>query len=185
MATLVLSTAGTILGGPVGGAIGSLIGQSIDQQLFGPGPRQGPRIGDLAVQTSTYGSAIPKLFGTMRVAGTIIWSTDLQEHSETEATKGQPESITYSYSVSFAVALSSRPIESIGRIWADGKVIRTAEGEFTVPTGFRVCDGAEGQAPDPLIASIEGVDSTPAYRGVRSRSSKTCSSRRSATGSLS
>ena len=69
MATLVLSTAGTILGGPIGGAIGSFLGQSIDHQLFGSGPRQGPRLGDLAVQSSSYGSPIPKLFGTMRVAG--------------------------------------------------------------------------------------------------------------------
>ena len=83
MATLVLSTVGTLLGGPVGGAIGSLVGQSIDQQLFGPGARHGPRLGDLSVQTSSYGSAIPKVFGTMRVAGTIVWSTDLQEQMQT------------------------------------------------------------------------------------------------------
>ena len=77
MATLVLSTVGTMLGGPVGGAIGSLLGQSIDQQLLGTGPRHGPRLGDLSVQSSSYGSPIPKLFGTMRVAGSIVWSTDL------------------------------------------------------------------------------------------------------------
>ena len=163
MATLVLSTAGTILGGPIGGAIGSLIGQSIDRQLFGPGPQQGPRLGDLSVQTSTYGSAIPKLFGTIRVAGTIVWSTDLKEQSETSTAKGQPDSISYSYSVSFAVALSSRPISTIRRIWADGKLIRTADGEFTIPTEFRTCDGSEAQAPDPLIASAEGLNSTPAF----------------------
>lgn len=166
MATLVLSTAGTILGGPIGGAIGSFLGQSIDHQLFGSGPRQGPRLGDLAVQSSSYGSPIPKLFGTMRVAGTIVWSTDLQERSETTTAKGQPDSISYSYSVSFAVALSSRPISTVRRIWADGKLIRTAEGEFTIPTGFRICDGSEAQAPDPLISSTEGLDSTPAYRGI-------------------
>ena len=166
MATLVLSTAGTILGGPIGGAIGSLIGQSIDRQLFGPGPQQGPRLGDLSVQTSTYGSAIPKLFGTIRVAGTIVWSTDLKEQSETSTAKGQSDSISYSYSVSFAVALSSRPISTIRRIWADGKLIRTADGEFTIPTEFRTCDGSEAQAPDPLIASAEGLNSTPAYRGL-------------------
>jgi len=166
MATLVLSTVGTVLGGPIGGAIGSLVGQSIDQQLLGPGPRRGPRLGDLSVQSSTYGSPIPRLFGTMRAAGTIVWSTDLQESSQTTGAKGQPDVVTYSYSVSFAVALSSRPIVGIGRIWADGKVIRTAEGEFTVGTDFRLYDGREDQPVDPLIGSIEGVDSTPAYRGV-------------------
>jgi hypothetical protein len=166
MATLVLNTVGTILGGPIGGAIGSLVGQSIDQQLFGPGPRKGPRLGDLSVQTSSYGSAIPKIFGSMRVAGTIVWSTDLQEQSNTQSAKGQPDTITYSYSASFAVALSCRRISGVGRIWADGKLIRTADGEFTVGTEFRVHDGSDDQAVDPLIASEEGADSTPAYRGL-------------------
>ncbi|HUG46433.1 MAG TPA: phage tail protein [Sphingomicrobium sp.] len=166
MATLVLSTVGTLLGGPIGGAVGSLLGQSIDQQLFGPGPRHGPRLGDLSVQTSSYGTAIPQIFGKMRVAGSIIWSTDLQESSESEGAKGQPDTVTYSYSASFAVALSSRPISGIGRIWADGKLIRTADGEFAVSTGFRVWNGSQDQSADPLISSIEGMDSTPAYRGL-------------------
>lgn len=166
MATLVLSTLGNALGGPVGGAIGSLIGQGIDQQIFGSGPRRGPRLGDLSVQTSSYGTAIPKVFGSMRVAGTVVWSTDLVENSETEAAKGEPGTVTYSYSVSLAVALSSRPIKAVGRIWADGNLIRTADGQFTIETGFRIADGSEDQPIDPLIGSVEGVDGTPAYRGV-------------------
>jgi hypothetical protein len=166
MATLVLNTVGTMLGGPIGGAIGAFIGQSIDQQLFGPGPRRGPRLGDLSVQTSSYGSAIPRVFGTMRVAGTVIWATELQEQTNTQSAKGQPDSITYSYSVSFAVALSSRAISNIGRIWADGKLIRDADGQFAAATEFRLLDGSEEQDVDPLIASIEGLESTPAYRGL-------------------
>jgi len=166
MATLVLNTVGATLGGPVGGAIGAFVGQSIDQQLFGPGPRRGPRLGDLSVQTSTYGSAVPRMFGTMRVAGTIIWATDLKEENNAQSAKGQPDSVTYSYSVSFAVALSSRPIANIGRIWADGKPIRDSNGQFAAATGFRFLNGSEGQEIDPLIASIEGIESTPAYRGI-------------------
>lgn len=166
MATLVLSTVGTLLGGPIGGAIGSLLGQSIDQQLLGPGPREGPRLGDLSVQTSSYGTPIARIFGTMRVAGSIVWSTDLREDSETEGAKGQPETVTYSYSASFAVALSSRRISNIKRVWADGKLIRTAAGEFTVSTGFRFYAGSEAQPVDPLIATVEGPGLAPAYRGT-------------------
>lgn len=166
MATLALSSIGTALGGPVGGAIGSLIGQGIDQQLFGSGPRRGPRLGDLAIQTSRYGSAIPKIFGTMRVAGNIVWATDLVESSETDAAKSGPATITYSYSANFAVALSSRPIKSVGRIWADGNLIRTADGQFTVQTDFRIYLGSEDQGVDPLIGSVEGPDNSPAYRGL-------------------
>ena len=167
MATLVLSTVGTALGGPIGGAIGSLLGQTIDQQLFGPGPRHGPRLGDLSVQSSSYGNAIPRLYGTMRVAGTVIWATDLKESSETySGAKGQPESVTYSYSVSMAVALSSRRAVRVKRIWADGKLLRGAAGDFKVSTGFRFHPGSEDQEIDPLIASIEGIAETPAYRGL-------------------
>jgi hypothetical protein len=167
MATLVLSTVGTALGGPLGGALGSLVGQSIDQSLFGPGIRKGPRLGGLSVQTSSYGSPIPRIYGTMRVAGTVIWSTDIKEDESVEGGgKGSPEYVAYRYSASFAVALSSRPIHEVRRIWADGKLIRGAADDFKVKTKFRLVLGDEDQAIDPLIASIETIDQTPAYRGL-------------------
>lgn len=167
MATLILSTAGTALGGPIGGLIGTVIGQSIDQQLLGDGPRRGPRLGDLSVQTSSYGSIIPRLYGTMRVAGTVVWATDLKESSELQGDgKSQPETVVYSYSASFAVALSCRAAASVGRIWADGKLIRGAAGDLKVGGAFRFLPGTEGQDVDPLIATIEGIGTTPAYRGL-------------------
>lgn len=166
MATLVLSTVGTAFGGPLGGAIGSLIGHSIDQQLFGPGPRHGPRLGDLAVQTSSYGTAIPRLYGTMRVGGSLVWATDLKESTTQTGAKGQPDTIAYSYSASFAVALSSRRVRRVKRIWADGKLLRGEAGDFKVPATFRFHEGSESQGIDPLIGSIEGIAQTPAYRGL-------------------
>jgi hypothetical protein len=164
VATLVFSTVGTILGGPIGGAIGALIGQSVDQQLLSP-PSRGPRLGDLAVQTSSYGTQVPRIYGAMRVAGSVIWATDLVEGEQTSGAKGQPD-VVYSYSVSLAVALSSRPVAAIGRIWADGQLLRGAEGDFKVPVTFRFYDGSEDQEIDPLIGSIEGIATTPAYRGL-------------------
>jgi hypothetical protein len=164
MATLVLSTVGSALGGPVGGAIGALIGQSFDQQLLSPA-RRGPRLGDLGVQSSTYGTQIPRIYGSMRVAGSVVWATDLVESDDTSGAKGQPD-VTYSYSVSLAVAISSRPVAAIGRIWADGKLLRGADGDFKVPVTSRFYDGNESQAIDPLIGSVEGIANTPAYRGM-------------------
>jgi hypothetical protein len=164
LATLVFSTIGTALGGPVGSAIGALIGQSIDQALLAP-VRRGPRVGDLSVQTSSYGTQVPRIYGRMRVAGTVVWATDLVESTQTTGAKGQPD-VTYSYSVSLAVALSSRRASSIGRIWADGKLLRGAAGDFKVDTGFRFYEGSDDQAIDPLIGSIEGIAATPAYRGL-------------------
>lgn len=156
-----LNAVGTALGGPIGGAIGGLIGQGIDRSLFGPGPRRGPRLNDLSVQTSSYGTQIPRVYGSMRVAGTIVWATELREASELVG-----DTVVYTYSVSLAVALSSRPARDVGRIWADGKLLRGAAGDFKVRTDFRFYQGDEDQAADPLIASIEGIDSAPAYRGL-------------------
>jgi hypothetical protein len=166
MATLVLTAVGGALGGPVGAALGALVGQSVDHGvLFRPKGREGPRLTELRIQTSSYGTAIPQLFGRMRVAGTVIWSTDLIGRSTTRAGKGQPSVTHYNYSASFAVLLSARAVLDIGRVWADGQLIRGAAGDWKVKTGFRLHTGAEDQAADPLIASAEGVGLTPAHRG--------------------
>ncbi|MAC58311.1 MAG: hypothetical protein CMH85_08540, partial [Novosphingobium sp.] len=82
MATIVFNAVGSYLGGPIGGAIGSLIGRQVDTALFGSSSRQGPRLAELAVSTSSYGQILPRHFGRMRVAGSILWATDLVEHSE-------------------------------------------------------------------------------------------------------
>ncbi|HEY0625483.1 MAG TPA: phage tail protein [Allosphingosinicella sp.] len=167
MATLILTAVGTAVGGPIGGAIGALIGQQADVALFAPKRRQGPRLGELAVQTSSYSTAIPKIFGRMRVAGTVIWATDLQERRSTSGGgKGQPKTTNYSYSASFAVALSARPVRAVRRIWADGKLLRGAAGDFKSRTKYRVYFGDEDQAADPLIASAEGIGNAPAFRGI-------------------
>lgn len=167
MATLILTAVGTAIGGPIGGAIGALAGQAIDQRvLLAPKGRQGPRLTELSVQTSSYGTQIPKLFGTLRVSGSVIWSTDLIEsRSRSSGGKGQPSTSTFSYAASFAVLLSARAITGIRRIWADGKLLRGAAGDFKTQTAFRVHLGGEDQPADPLIASAEGAGLTPAHRG--------------------
>lgn len=167
MATVVLSVAGAFFGGPIGAAIGGVAGAAFDREvLFKPVGRQGPRLQELRVQTSSYGTQIPKLFGTMRVAGSVIWATDLIEDRATEGGKGRPDMTRYSYSASFAVALSARPIRAVRRIWADGKLLRGAAGDLKSEGGFRLHLGGEGQAPDPLIAAAEGAGLAPAHRGI-------------------
>ena len=167
MATLILTAVGRLFGGPVGGAIGAVLGQRVDQRLFAPKGRTGPRLTDLSVQTSSYGSAIPALFGKTRVSGTVIWATDLVETREKVKTgKGQPKQTVYSYAASFAVALSCRRIQRVGRIWADGNLLRGEAGDFKSPATFRLHTGEAGQPVDPLIASAEGVGQCPAYRGL-------------------
>ncbi|MFT3967885.1 MAG: phage tail protein, partial [Sphingobium sp.] len=167
MATIVLTAVGSLFG-PVGAAIGALAGQAIDSQLFRPAGRQGPRLSDLRVQTSSFGTQMPRLHGRMRVAGTVIWATDLIESAQTtRGGKGKPDVTTYSYSASFAVALSSRPVRGIGRIWADGNLLRGSAGDFkSGATDFRFYDGGPDQPVDHLIAADRGWEAAPAHRGL-------------------
>ena len=167
LATLILGAVGAAVGGPVGGAVGGFLGQSIDQALYPSAPRVGPRLGDLAVQTSAYGSRIPRIYGRMRVAGTVVWATDLQESvSEDAGSKGQADTVGFTYSVSLAIAVSSRTIQSVGRIWADGKLIRGVTGDLKVKTKFRVYRGTDDQSADPVIIASEGFAKGTAFRGI-------------------
>ena len=189
MATLVLGAVGYALGASAGGLIGSVLGAAgaiigsqvggvIDREVFGIGGGravEGPRLGDLSVQSSTYGQAIPLAYGATRLAGNVIWSTGLIEtrQEETKKVKGgkggrstKVTNVIYTYSVSFAVALSARPIVGVGRIWADGKLLRDSGGQLAVDGALRIYDGGEDQVADPLIEAKEGVGNAPAYRGL-------------------
>jgi hypothetical protein len=166
MATLVFTTLGSALGGPIGGALGSVIGSQLDRAILGGGKRrEGPRLKELAVTTASYGTPIPRHFGTMRAAGSIIWATDLVESRETSGGKGRPSTTSYSYAGSFAVALASRPVRGVGRIWADGNLLRGSAGDLKVGGALRIHLGHGDQAPDPLIASAHG-GACPAFRGL-------------------
>lgn len=167
MATLVFSALGTLIGGPLGGAIGALAGRQVDSLIFGGGNREGPRLKELVATTSSYGTALPRHFGQMRVAGSIIWASGLVEHKQTQGSgKGKPSVTTYSYTASFAVALASRPILSVGRIWADGNLLRGAAGDLKASGSFRLYTGEGDQLPDPLLLQVEGASLCPAYRGL-------------------
>ena len=166
MATLALTLVGGAIGGPIGAMVGAVIGQQADAAIFAAKGREGPRLTDLSVQTSSYGSHVPHLFGTMRVAGTVIWATELKEsRSSGGGGKGRPSTTRYSYSASFAVLLSGRSVRRVLRIWADGKLLRGAAGDWKAITGFRLHAGDVDQAVDPLIASAEATGATPAHRG--------------------
>ncbi len=172
MATLVLQAAGQAVGGflgPVGAVVGraagALAGNLIDQQLFGPRQptRSIGRIDDLTVQTASEGNPIPKVFGRMRLAGTVIWATDFEERASTSAVGGKGGGSAgsvreYSYTVNFAVGLCEGPIARVGRVWADGEPMDLTR------VSHRVYTGTPDQDVDPLIEAIEGT--APAYRNL-------------------
>ena len=170
MATLLLSAAGSALGGALGGtvaglgtavlgkAVGATLGAAIDQRLLGTGsePVETGRVERFRVMGSSEGTPIARVFGRVRVAGQLIWSSRFRETVNEEEVGGKggggATMREYSYSVSIAVALCEGPVLRIGRIWADGMVLDQAG------VVVRLHRGGEAQLPDPLIAAIEGDD---------------------------
>jgi len=178
--TLTGQAVGAAVGGPFGAAIGSAIGNAAGWWLF---PEeivsQGPRLSELSVQSSTLGLTIPVVYGSWRLAGNIIWSTDLIEtRTERDAGgKGGPSqtAVEYSYRASFAVGLCEGPISGVLRIWADSRLVydvsETADaeaitGSIRVGESMTVYVGSNTQLPDPAIETVLGVGNVPAYRGL-------------------
>ena len=178
MATVLLSAAGSAFAGSLGGslfglglgtvgqAVGAIAGSVLDEQLLGSGsaPVEVGKARSLRLQSSTEGAAIPQVFGRMRLAGQVIWSTRYRENiRETtqggKATGGQRVR-EYDYTISFAVGLCEGPIDRIGRVWADGQLLDLSG------LNYRVYSGDESQLPDPKIEAVEGTDTVPAYRGM-------------------
>lgn len=164
MAQVILTTVGRALGGPVGGALGRFVGGYLDRAAIDaltPARQVGPRLTGLQLQSTAEGSPMAAAFGRARLSGQVVWAARFKEKRVEQSSgggKGGPRTVSYSYSLSFAVAVCEGPIDGIGRVWADGAVMDM--------TGvvMRVHTGAEDQTPDPLIEAIEG--SAPAYRGV-------------------
>src|SRR5665213_3145670 len=119
MASLVLGAIGGFFFGPIGFMVGSMLGNLLFPQK---GP-DGQELSNLHLQNSQYGQMIPIIYGTLLVAGNIIWQTNLKEHQHSSGKGGQTGGDTYSYSVSFAADLCEGPIASIARIWANGLLI--------------------------------------------------------------
>lgn len=185
MATLVLQTVGSVVGGMVAGpigamagrALGGLAGAAIDGALFGssdsPKVVEGPRLKEIDGLTSTEGAPIPRVYGRARIGGQLIWATRLEEvvntsveRSGNQGGKGVgsqgPKTVnkTYSYFANLAVGLCEGQIAFIRRVWADGREI-----DLNAIT-MRVHSGHEAQAADPLIVAKEGAANAPAYRGL-------------------
>ncbi len=159
-----------ISGATIGNAVGTLAGAYIDDQLFGTSiTRDGPRLSDLDVQASTEGAAIPRVYGRVRLAGQVIWSTKFKETATTTSSGGgkgsgagsaSAETTAYTYSVSCAIALCEGPITRLGGIWADGNLLDLSG------ISYRVHLGSDTQTPDCTMEAVEGAGNVPAYQGL-------------------
>lgn len=169
MATILLQAAGAYIGGllgPIGATIGTaagaVAGYMLDRALITGTQRiEGPRLTGARPFTAEEGVSLPRIYGTARLGGTLIWATRFQEVSETSRQgKFGPKVTEYSYFANAAFALCEGKVAGIRRVWADGK-------ELDVTTiELRVYNGAEDQLADPLIEAKQGAGNTSAYRGT-------------------
>jgi hypothetical protein len=188
MAVLAFGLAGSAIGGAIGGSflgmsaasigwmVGSAIGSSLSQKDTNS---QGPRLGDLYVQASTYGGMVPLVRGTMRVAGNVIWSTKKREVATTTRVGGKgggsSTQTTYTYNVDIGIALCEGPMGAIRKIWSNGRLIYDASALATPSSvfasetnsvAFRFYPGSETQMPDPAYEALVGAGMAPAFRGT-------------------
>lgn len=165
---------GTLFGNPQAGwLIGSVIGGVLFPQ---DGPNvSGPRLGDLSVTSSAYGAAIPFGYGTLRIAGNVIWAKDIEEVVQKQNAGGKggapgPTQESFTYFGTFAIGLSEGPVQDITRMWADGKLLydKTADDDYISKNNldFRFYPGSETQEPDSIILDDKGITNTPAFRGL-------------------
>lgn len=134
-------------------------------------PSEGPRMKDMRVSASTYGSIIPEVFGTCRVGANMIWNNPIREQKKKKKQgKGGGYYNEYSYFCDFAMGLCVGPVMAVRRLWADGKLIYdttgTSEAFQSGKYRFRVYLGGEDQLPDSLMEASKGVGNVPAYRGL-------------------
>ncbi|MDI3260373.1 MAG: phage tail protein [Sinobacteraceae bacterium] len=116
--------------------------------LFGSGQghavaTQATRANGIQVQASSFGRALPIVYGRSRINGQLIWYGDFQavEHKQQVGKGGGSVSTSYTYSSSFAVALCEGPIQRLGTIWKGSGQTTLSDLQATLMTG------APGQAP--------------------------------------
>jgi hypothetical protein len=188
-----MSTAGQAVGGLIGGVVGFFnpalgwqVGAQIGIMLGGlldppKGPTvTGPRLGDLTVQTATYGAVIPRVYGTVPIVGNLFWleNNAIRETVVKKKSGGKggskTKTKTYVNYATFAVGLCKGPITGVKRIWIKGELFydagssdgATIAASNAASTGFTVHLGTDTQLPDTRIQATLGAANTPAWRGL-------------------
>jgi hypothetical protein len=189
MANIVLPVVGGAVGFVLGGPAGAMIGANIGAMASGAfaksqrvqlPSKEGPRLAELRAQVSTYGNVIPRVYGTIRLAGNVIWSTDIKEvrsehttHHSTGGGKGgggrggsvSQTTVSYNYYVTLAIAICEGEIDEVIRVWADSMVL--TQNVLAANHGrYNVHLGDETQPPDDIIAKYKAAGTFPAYRGI-------------------
>lgn len=162
--------------GTTGAMIGWLAGSYAGAMLTAK-TIKGSRIEDNTVLRASYGASIPIGYGTIRLAGNIIWEGERIEEKHTSGGKGGPKTETYTYRQSFAVAFANREAQGINKIWIDANLAYDSSSSGSAPDAdeqntiipnlkFNTHLGGSAQAADAIIEAEKGTGNTPAYRGI-------------------
>lgn len=183
MATLALGAVGTAaFQGFASNVIGSLVGFAVSRLFAGKPEVEKPQLPDLSVQSATLGAPIPEGWGTIRLAGNLVFALDIEvQEEEIEAGKGGGATgILYHYFGTFSPAFCFGPQDGTGangirRIWADSKLLYD-QSETTTPQNIAavvpLADaltfhlGTNDQLPSALQEQHEGAGNVPAYRRI-------------------
>ena len=178
---LLVATAAAVVGfvvsggNPLAAAAAFSVGMTVGGIIWpmDGGTQHGPRLADREVQTSAYGTPIPRVWGAYRLSGNIIWAKPIEERADFKRVgkslfSSGTKVWSYTYFGHFAVAVCEGPVGAVGRIWADNKLIYDPDSDIAgkYDRYIRIYLGTEDQMPDPDIQADQGIANTPAFRGT-------------------
>lgn len=114
------------------------------------------RLTGIQVQTSGLGGAIPKVWGTTRISGNLVWYGDFRSTPSNTGSRAGGKGLagssaarnsTYEYSAAVLFALCEGPIGGVGAIW------RGKDKSSAGPLGLALTAGNPGQAVWPYLTA--------------------------------
>lgn len=168
---IVGAVVGAFFGAPqLGFAIGSIVGNLVDPVI-----NQGPKMGELPVQTSQEGSPRALIYGTSTCTGYILcFGPPLKTTEIQTGEKGAPKTEVEVVYRNYAIAICEGPIGGILRVWENDKLVYDVRPQSIMLEASAawlenkvLYLGDEEQLPDIFLQlNVSGVGITPAYRGT-------------------
>lgn len=125
------------------------------------------KISNFTVATAEYGSTVPEILGTTRIAPNIIYYDDFTAHEHRESQKtgkgggGRMTTITYTYTVAVILAICEGAIKGIGKMWKDKNVYQYPNGDL----GLTLFKGTQDQQPWSYVVGKHPNKAMP-YSGL-------------------
>jgi len=170
----------------VGAWAGGTIGATIEAATRSKDRARGPLIETIRTQVSTYGVPINRAYGSVRVAGNVIWAGEPKLVVVQDPVLGafgvdaeaDPPTIEQRFIQDFAIGFCKGPIDGVPRVWiadklvSDWRIPATITETTTIPRivnqlfTMHLYLGDETQVPNAFMDFFESGGDQPAYRGL-------------------